>query len=89
MTNASPHRIHSVYQVLISSHFVVLHIGCEYGVDLFMFMEIYDTTFHISQKRDLYTTYISRLENGKTDVQLSTLFRIFERLGRRVCLSIL
>lgn len=34
-------------------------------------------------------TYISRLENGKADVQLSTLFRIFEGLGRRVSLTIL
>ncbi len=34
-------------------------------------------------------SYISRLENGKSDVQLSTLFRIFEGLGRRVCLTIL
>ncbi len=34
-------------------------------------------------------TYISRLENGKADVQLSTLFRIFEGLGRRVSLTII
>ena len=34
-------------------------------------------------------TYISRLENGKADVQLGTLFRIFEGLGRRVSLTIL
>ena len=34
-------------------------------------------------------TYISRLENGKSDVQLNTLFRIFEGLGRRVSLTIL
>lgn len=34
-------------------------------------------------------TYISRLENGKADVQLNTLFRIFEGLGRRVSLKIL
>ncbi len=33
-------------------------------------------------------TYISRLENGKSDVQLHTLFRIFEGLGRRVALTI-
>ena len=32
---------------------------------------------------------ISRLENGKADVQLNTLFRIFEGLGRRVSLTIL
>lgn len=34
-------------------------------------------------------TYISRIENGKADVQLGTLFRIFEGLGRRVALTIL
>lgn len=34
-------------------------------------------------------TYISRLENGKADVTLGTLFRIFEGLGRRVALTIL
>ncbi len=34
-------------------------------------------------------TYISRLENGKADVQLNTLFRIFEGLGRHVSLSII
>ncbi len=33
-------------------------------------------------------TYISRIENGKADIQLSTLFRIFEGLGRRVSLTI-
>lgn len=33
-------------------------------------------------------TYISRLENGKADVQLNTLFRIFGGLGRRVELTI-
>lgn len=34
-------------------------------------------------------TYISRIENGKADVQLTTLFRIFEGLGRRVAVTIL
>jgi DNA-binding XRE family transcriptional regulator len=34
-------------------------------------------------------SYISRLENGKCDIQLSTLYRIFESgLGRRVNLLI-
>lgn len=33
-------------------------------------------------------TYISRIENGKADVQLGTLFRIFEGLGCRVNLTI-
>ncbi len=32
--------------------------------------------------------YISRIENGKADIQLSTLFRIFEGLGLRVSLTI-
>jgi DNA-binding XRE family transcriptional regulator len=34
-------------------------------------------------------SYISRLENGKCDIQLSTLFRIFESgLGRKINLLI-
>ena len=34
-------------------------------------------------------SYISKIENGHADVQLSTLFRIFAGLGRRVSLTIL
>ncbi|MBK7173952.1 MAG: helix-turn-helix transcriptional regulator [Bacteroidales bacterium] len=35
-------------------------------------------------------SYISRLENGKADIQLSTLFKIFEiGLGRKIQLTIL
>lgn len=35
-------------------------------------------------------SYISRLENGKVDIQLSTLFKIFETgLGRKIRLTIL
>lgn len=34
-------------------------------------------------------TYISRIENGRTDIQLSTLFRLFEGLGRKVSVAIL
>lgn len=34
-------------------------------------------------------TYISRIENGKSDIKLSTLYRIFEGLGKRVALTIL
>ena len=34
-------------------------------------------------------SYISRIENGHTDIQLSTLFRIFQGLGRKVSLTIL
>jgi DNA-binding XRE family transcriptional regulator len=47
------------------------------------------TQEQLAEKIGTKKTYISRLENGKADVQLSTLFRIFEGLGRRVSLSIL
>ena len=43
----------------------------------------------ITERIGTKKTYISRLENGKADVQLNTLFRIFEGLGRRVSLTIL
>jgi HTH-type transcriptional regulator / antitoxin HipB len=34
-------------------------------------------------------SYISRIENGKVDIQLSTLFKLFEQgLGRKISLSI-
>ncbi len=33
--------------------------------------------------------YISRIENGKADIQLSTLFRLFEGLGKRVSVAIM
>ncbi len=34
-------------------------------------------------------TYISRIENGKSDIQLSTLYKVFEEgLGKRVTISI-
>jgi DNA-binding XRE family transcriptional regulator len=32
--------------------------------------------------------YISRIENGKADIQLSTLFRLFAGLGKRVNVAI-
>lgn len=47
------------------------------------------TQQQLAEKIGTKKTYISRLENGKADVQLSTLFRIFEGLGRRVSLTIL
>ncbi|MBQ7510972.1 MAG: helix-turn-helix transcriptional regulator [Prevotella sp.] len=34
-------------------------------------------------------SYISKIENGHADIQLSTLFRIFGGLGKRVSLSVL
>ncbi len=34
-------------------------------------------------------SYISRVENGHADIQVSTLFKIFQGLGRRVSLTVL
>ena len=34
-------------------------------------------------------SYISKIENGHSDVQLSTLFRIFNGLGKRISLTVL
>ena len=47
------------------------------------------TQEQLAEKIGTKKTYISRLENGKADVQLTTLFRIFEGLGRRVRLTII
>mgnify|MGYP003410567633 FL=1 len=47
------------------------------------------TQEQLAEKIGTKKTYISRLENGKADIQLNTLFRIFEGLGRRVRLTIL
>lgn len=41
-------------------------------------------------KSDKKKSYISRLENGKIDIQISTLFKIFEEgLGKRLGLTVL
>lgn len=42
----------------------------------------------LAEKIGTKKTYISRLENGKSDIQLSTLFKIFEGLGKHVSLTI-
>lgn len=47
------------------------------------------TQEQLAQKIGTKKTYISRIENGKADVTLGTLFRIFEGLGRRVALTVL
>ena len=47
------------------------------------------TQEELAEKIGTKKTYISRLENGKADIQLGTLFRIFEGLGRRVSLTII
>ena len=45
------------------------------------------TQEQLAEKVGTKKSYISRLENGKCDIQLSTLYRIFEfGLGKRVSL---
>lgn len=47
------------------------------------------TQEQLAQKVGTKKSYISRLENGKCDIQLSTLYRIFEfGLGKRINLII-
>lgn len=47
------------------------------------------TQEQLAQKVGTKKSYISRLENGKCDIQLSTLYRIFEfGLGKRINLLI-
>ncbi len=47
------------------------------------------TQEQLAEKIGTKKSYISRVENGHTDIQLSTLFKIFQGLGRRVSLTIL
>lgn len=52
-------------------------------------LESHMTQSELANKVGTKKSYISRLENGKCDIQLSTLYRIFELgLGRRVNLLI-
>ena len=47
------------------------------------------TQQQLADKIGTKKSYISRIENGKADIQLSTLFKIFEQgLGRRIFLEI-
>lgn len=47
------------------------------------------TQQQLAEKVGTKKSYISRLENGKCDIQLSTLYRIFEEgLGRKISLII-
>lgn len=51
--------------------------------------EAHMTQQELADKIGTKKTYISRIENGRTDIQLSTLFKIFEQgLGLKVSLSI-
>ena len=47
------------------------------------------TQDQLAVKTGTKKSYISRLENGKIDIQLSTLFRIFEEgLGKRIIVTL-
>lgn len=47
------------------------------------------TQEQLAKKLGTQKTYISRIENGKSDIQLSTLYKVFEEgLGRRVNITI-
>ena len=47
------------------------------------------TQEELAEKIGTKKTYISRIENGKADIQLGPLFRIFEGLGKKVSVTIL
>lgn len=47
------------------------------------------TQEQLANKIGTKKSYISRVENGYTDIQVSTLLKIFQGLGRRVSLTIL
>ena len=47
------------------------------------------TQEQLADKIGTKKSYISRVENGHADIQLSTLQKIFQGLGRKVCLTIL
>jgi len=52
--------------------------------------EAHITQEQLADKIGTKKSYISRLENGKADIQLSTLYKIFETgLGRKVRLTVL
>ena len=51
--------------------------------------EAHLTQEQLASKTGTKKSYISRLENGKIDIQISTLFKIFEEgLGKRLGLTI-
>jgi HTH-type transcriptional regulator/antitoxin HipB len=52
--------------------------------------EAHITQEQLADKIGTKKSYISRLENGKADIQVSTLYKIFETgLGRKICLTLL
>lgn len=46
------------------------------------------TQEQLAKKIGTKKSYISRIENGHADIQLSTLFKIFQGLGRRISFSV-
>ena len=52
--------------------------------------EAHMTQETLAEKTGTKKSYISRLENGKIDIQISTLFKIFEKgLGKRLGFTML
>ena len=51
-------------------------------------MKIGMTQDQLATKIGTKKSFISRVENGRTDIQLSTLSRIFSGLGKRVAISL-
>lgn len=47
------------------------------------------TQQQLADKIGTKKSFISRVENGHADVQVSTLFRIFNGLGRRVAITLI
>lgn len=69
----------------------------EVGVDAFILGECLKeerrkvgiTQEQLAERIGTKKSYISRVENGHADIQVSTLFKIFQGLGRRVSLTVL
>jgi len=52
--------------------------------------EAHITQEQLADKIGTKKSYISRIENGKADIQVSTLYKIFETgLGRKIRLTLL
>ena len=52
--------------------------------------EAHLTQEELAKKTGTKKSYISRVENGKIDIQISTLFKIFEEgLGKKIGLTFL
>ena len=67
-----------------SSSFMIGELLKEFRLEAKMSQE------DLAEKSGTKKSYISRVENGKIDIQISTLFRIFEHgLGRQIRLTVL